>query len=157
LNEAGKDLQRIAQYMILADEGINQRFQTEVDHLNIFYVRAKPRVILETMVKLYSGGLNRMEDLFGKKWGGSSSKIVKRLKQFNLASTSKVQAKRLERCVYPTEAGQLFFNALLSVMEHIGVTEEENNQTLAQYMSDGKWSDFIRKNGLGWSVNTKTP
>lgn len=151
LNNDGKDLQQIARYMILMNEEINQEFGSDVDYLDIFPIRAKPRKTLETLRRLYSNGALTMGELFGDKWDKSSLKLVKKLESLDLVNTEKISLNRWQRGVYKTKIGYVVYHKLFAeVFDCITSTCEKSNCSLYKYMQNGHWQDYIQKKGNNW-------
>jgi len=156
LNEDGKDLQQMARYMILMNEEINQEYGSEIDYLDIFPVRAKPRKTLETLKKIYSNGAMTMDELFGKEWCTTSLKMIRRLESLKLVKTDIVALNRQQRYVYKTKQGYAVYHKLLAkVFDCITATCEKSNSELYKYMQNNCWEDYVQKNGNGWAGRLK--
>lgn len=156
LNEEGKDLQQMARYMILVNEEINREFDSEIDYLDIFPVRAKPRKTLETLKKIYSNGALTMDGLFGKEWCTTSLKLVRRLEALSLVETTLESFDRWQRRVKKTQTGYAVYHRLLAtVFDCITATCEKTNCGLYKYMQNGHWDDYVQKNGNGWADRIK--
>jgi len=146
LTSEGENLQKVARYMLITGDEINNTLGTDVDYLDLFFEKGNPQELVRAITSIYEGGATRQSALYRVNRDKNTQKMVDRLEEFGLIKThlgGKGRAKK--RSIEKTEAGQMYYTMLLEpTLDFIKAGYELGKHKLALDVLH-RWDSYVQK------------